>query len=107
MAWFKKRAARQAATATETEPVAGQTPPVRRRRLRRLVAALSLVLLTVTAGLFLACFWAFQTEAGHAWLLKTANAALAGRDGGLSFRLTRLEGSVPFDCVFGLEAADG
>ena len=43
MAWFKKRAARQAATATETDPVAGQTPPVRRRRLRRLVAALSLV----------------------------------------------------------------
>lgn len=104
MAWFGKRAARQAATATGPQEPA---PPGRRRRVRRWLILLALLPLTLLAGLFLAGFWALQTEGGHAWLLKTANTALAGKDGGLSFRLTRLEGSVPFDCVFGLEAADG
>lgn len=106
MAWFRKRAARQ--TAEKTPPAAPRdhgSPP--RRWLRRCLILFPLCLLTLLAGLLGACFWALQTEAGHAWLLKTANAALAGRDGGLSFRLTRLEGSVPSDFVFGLEAADG
>lgn len=107
MAWFRKRAARQAATTgTPPAPPPKSAPPPR-RWLRRCLILFPLCLLTVLAGLLGACFWAFQTESGHAWLLKTANAALAGKEGGLSFRLTRLEGSVPFDCVFGLEATDG
>lgn len=108
MAWFKKRAARQPAGATGTPPAASREPasPLRRWA-RRCLVLVPLFLFATLAGLFLACFWAFQTSAGHAWLLKTANAALAGKDGGLSLRLTRIEGSVPFDCVFGLEAADG
>lgn len=112
MAWFRKRAPRQAAATTGTPPAAppaappAHTPPPRRWA-RRCLVLFPLLLLATLAGLFLACFWAFQTEAGHAWLLKTVNAALAGRDGGPSLRLTRLEGSVPADFVFGLEAADG
>lgn len=107
MAWYKKHAARQTApTADSPVAVPEHRPSPWCRWLRRSLIALSLLLATVAVGLFVALYWVSQTTNGHAWLLKTANAALEGKNNDLSLRLTRLEGTLPFNFVFGLEAAD-
>lgn len=74
------------------------------RRLRRILAGLLVLLLTVSAALA----WALRSESGQAWLLKTINATLESSlsESGLRVRLTRLAGPLPFACSFGLEAAD-
>ena len=105
MAWLarkKKAATPDAAASPRTEP----PKPARRRWLRRCLLGLGALVVTVLCAVFGALYWVCQTEGGQAWLLKTANAALASNDGGLSFRLTKLTGSLPFDFAFGLEAED-
>ncbi|WP_165075450.1 MULTISPECIES: translocation/assembly module TamB domain-containing protein [unclassified Desulfovibrio] len=102
MAWFWRKKQPGDGAAPEAVP----QPKHRRRWLRRcLFAALALVV-TALAAVAGGLYWACQTEAGQAWLVKTANAALESKDGGLTLRLTRLSGSLPFDFTFGLQAAD-
>ncbi|MBD5647385.1 MAG: translocation/assembly module TamB [Desulfovibrio sp.] len=105
MAWFarKKNAAAPDAPASATEAA---KPRPRRRWLRRCLLGLLALVFIAFAAAFGGLWWICQTEGGQAWLLKTANATLESKDGGLSLRLTRLTGSLPFDFAFGLEAAD-
>ena len=110
MAWFarKKNAAASAAAASAPTDAPPPKPASRRlwRWLRRcLLGLLALVFITLAAA-FGGLYWICQTVGGQAWLMKTANAALESKDGGLSLRLTKLTGSLPFDFAFGLEAAD-
>ena len=103
MAWLRKHAP-EGAPGTD----GGSAPPPKRRRrrwLRRALLALALLVVAALAAVAGGLYWALQTESGQAWLMKTANAALESKDGGLTIRLTRLSGSLPFDFVFGLEAA--
>lgn len=95
-------------TPTPAEAPAPAAPPKkpRRRWLRRLLLAVLLLVVVVLGGALGGIFWVCQSGSGQAWLLKTANNALENKDGGLSFRLTGLAGSLPFDFTFGLEAAD-
>lgn len=53
-----------------------------------------------------AAAWITQSESGQAWLVKTANGALAQSGDGLGFRITHLSGSIPFNFDFGLESSD-
>lgn len=80
----------------------------KRRIFRKILKyfCLFLLLLLIGAGAF--GYWVCATESGHAWLVKTANAALGpGKDGsGLAIKLTRLSGTLPFNFTTGVEIAD-
>ena len=104
MAWFSRKTKGPAAEAAAAPGTPAPKP--RRRWLRRCLLGLLLLTVTALAAVFGGLYWICQTGSGQAWLVKTANAALESKDGGLSLRLTRLSGSLPFDFSFGLEAAD-
>ncbi|MDE7371444.1 MAG: hypothetical protein K2N07_06855, partial [Desulfovibrio sp.] len=104
MAWFWRK--KQHAPGDGAAPEAAPKPKPRRRWLRRCLFGLLALVVTALAAAAGGLYWACQTEGGQAWLVKTANAALESKDGGLTLRLTRLSGSLPFDFAFGLEAAD-
>lgn len=127
MGWFRKRVpgAGMPASAPASATTGGDAPAAPGKRRWRLLPRVFLGLLVfVLAAILALCAalgWAFNTESGRAWLMQTLNAALAaapaqtaspgqtdgaGGQAGLSFRLTRLDGSLPFDMTFGLEAAD-
>ncbi|MBD5538565.1 MAG: translocation/assembly module TamB, partial [Desulfovibrio sp.] len=103
MAWFSRK--KQQAPGDAAPPEA-PAPRPRRRWLRRCLLGCLLLVLMALAAVAGGLAWICQTGGGQAWLMKTANAALESKDGGLTLRLTRLTGSLPFDFTFGLEAAD-
>lgn len=94
--------------AEKREPAEKAKKPARRHLFRRIFRyfCLFLLLLVLCAGG--ALYWITQTENGHAWLLKTVNAALTPTDpeASLGFRLTDLSGSIPFNFEFALESSD-
>lgn len=71
----------------------------------RIIKYISLFLLLVLGVIVAAGYWLTQTQSGLAWLQKTANGFLADARP-LSFKITNLEGSIPFHFSFGIEASD-
>lgn len=89
---------------------APEEPKKKRKRgiFTRILKYFSLLILLFLIGTGGFAYWVCATESGQAWLLKTANAALAPREGepGLAIKLTSLSGTLPFNFATGVEIAD-
>lgn len=85
-----------------------KAPKKKHRLLRWLLLYPFLSFLIIFTAAFGFMGWAFQSESGHAWLLKTINSALepAPDAKGIYFRLTSISGSLPFNFEAGLEGYD-
>lgn len=73
--------------------------------------SLFLIIALVLAGAIGFGGWVTQSASGQAWLVKTVNKYLGPQEDnkdreGLAYKITKLEGSLPFDFQLGLEVYD-
>lgn len=80
----------------------------KRRVFRKFFKYFSLLILLVLIVSGAAIYWLTQTEGGQKWLVAELNGLLgpAPDKEGLAFKITRLEGSLPFDFRLGLQLYD-
>lgn len=83
-------------------------PPRKKRYIAKFFKYLSLLLLVAIFAATGGLIWTFQTTSGQQWLMRTANKLLAPPAGsnGPGYRITALNGSLPFNFEFGVEAFD-
>lgn len=96
----------EAAAPESVEPKTAE--PKKRHFFRKFFKYLFLLVFLLLASVCAGGWWICQTEKGQQWLITKANKFLAPSNDkpGLSFRITSLSGSLPFNFKIGLESGD-
>lgn len=96
MFWHKKQ---------DADSALEEAKPRKKSQFLRVFKYLSLFLLLIFLAIIAGGAWLTQSQAGLDWLRTTANSLLEDKKP-LAFRITSLEGCLPFNFTFGLEASD-